>query len=142
MTNYTIGSSIFCMLHPRVFDFLTFIPQGPQFCKKIYSRVVKNRNFFYTLGLGVRPNILTPSHFLLDVPPWEISMEIYLFNCVYIPNFRQAEHLCSLCLPVEDLPQFIAHSRFRSAGTIVYLLCYCGKQCFHGNKKNLNNSLI
>ena len=34
VTNYTVGSSIFCKLHLRVFDFLTFILQGPQFCQK------------------------------------------------------------------------------------------------------------
>ena len=41
--------------------------------QKLYSRVVKNRIVFYTLGLGVRPNILTARHFLLEVPPWELS---------------------------------------------------------------------
>ena len=30
---YTVGSSIFRKLYFRVFDFLTFILQGPQFCK-------------------------------------------------------------------------------------------------------------
>ena len=38
--NYTAGSSIFCKLYLRVFDFLSFILQGPQFCKT------------YTLGLS------------------------------------------------------------------------------------------
>ena len=69
MTNYTVVSSIFCKLHLRVFDFLTFILQGPQFCKKYTLGLSKIGIFSYTLGLGVRPNILTPRHFLLEVPP-------------------------------------------------------------------------
>ena len=35
MTNHTVGSSIFCKLHLRVFDFLTFILQGLSFAKNI-----------------------------------------------------------------------------------------------------------
>ena len=31
--NYTVGSSIFRKLYLRIFDYLTFILQGPQFCK-------------------------------------------------------------------------------------------------------------
>ena len=69
MTNYTVGSSIFCKLHLGVFDFLTFILQGPQFGKKYTLGLSKIGIFSYTLGLGVRPNILTPRHFLLEVPP-------------------------------------------------------------------------
>ena len=70
MTNYTVGSSIFCKLHLRVFDFLTFILQGPQFCKKYTLGLSKIGIFSYTLGLGVRPNILTPRHFLSPPPGW------------------------------------------------------------------------
>ena len=45
---------------------------------------------------------------------WKSASKSICSNCVYIPNFRQTEHLC--CVPVEDLPQFIARSRFESAG--------------------------
>ena len=76
VTNYTVGSSIFCKLHLRVFDFLTFILQGPQFCKKYTLGLSKIGIFSYTLGLGVRPNILTPRHFLLEVPPWAFMLFI------------------------------------------------------------------
>ena len=43
---------------------------------------------------------------------------IYVQLClhIYIPNFRQTEHLCFPCVPVEDLPEFIAWSWFGSAG--------------------------
>ena len=47
VTNYTIGSSIFCKLHPRAFDFFNFYTSGTSVLQKIYSRVVKNRNFLY-----------------------------------------------------------------------------------------------
>ena len=33
-----------------------------------------------------------------------------MFNCVCIPNFRQAEHLCYLRIPVEDLEQLFIYS--------------------------------
>ena len=45
---------------------------------------------------------------------WKSAWKSICSNCVYIPNFRQTEHLCRV--PVEDLPQFIARSRFESAG--------------------------
>ena len=67
--NYTVVSSIFCKLYLKVFDFLTFILQRPQFCKNYTLGLLKNRISFYTLGLGVRPNFLTPLLFLLEVPP-------------------------------------------------------------------------
>ena len=75
MTNYTVG------LHLRVFDFLIFILQGPQFCKKLYSRVVKNRNFFlYFRVRGKAQHSDPPPHFLLEVPPlgleWTFGGEI------------------------------------------------------------------
>ena len=68
MTNYTVGSSIFCKLHLRVFDFLTFILQGPQFCKKYTLGLSKIGIVSYTLGLGVRLNILTPVTFYWKSP--------------------------------------------------------------------------
>ena len=42
--NYTVGSSIFRKLYLRVFDFLTFILKGFQFCK---SCCCQNRIFLY-----------------------------------------------------------------------------------------------
>ena len=39
--NYTPGSSIFRKLYLRVFDFLTFILEGPQFCKNYTLRLSK-----------------------------------------------------------------------------------------------------
>ena len=66
--NYlTAGSSIFCKLYLRVFDFLTFILQGPQFCKN-YTLGLSKIGFFNTLGLGVRPKILNPRHFYWKSP--------------------------------------------------------------------------
>ena len=47
-----------------------------------------------------------------------MSVKIYMFKCVYIPNLRQTELLCFPRVPVEDLLQFIARSRFESAGYI------------------------
>ena len=58
--NYTVGFLIFCKLYLRVCDVLTFILQA-SVLQKLYSRVVNWIAFFYTLWLGVRPNILTPS---------------------------------------------------------------------------------
>ena len=85
------------MLHPRVFDFLTFIPQGPQFCNKIYSRIVKNRNFFYTLGLGVRPSILTPPPvtFYWKSPPGKSAWKSI---CSTVSTFLISDKL-SICAP-------------------------------------------
>ena len=44
--NYTAGSSIFCKLYLRVFDFLSFILQGPQFCKNYALGLSKIGLFF------------------------------------------------------------------------------------------------
>ena len=35
--NYTVGFSTFRKLYLRIFDFLTFTLQGPQFCKAQHS---------------------------------------------------------------------------------------------------------
>ena len=44
---------------PKGFQFLNFYILGISVLQKLYSRVVKNR-IFCSLGLGVRPNDLTP----------------------------------------------------------------------------------
>ena len=44
--NYTAGSSFFCKLYLRVFDFLSFILQGPQFCKNYTPGLSKIGLFF------------------------------------------------------------------------------------------------
>ena len=66
MENCTDGFSIFRKLHLGVFNFLTFIFQGPRFCKD-YTLGLSKMKFFYTLWLGVMRNILSPQHFLLEV---------------------------------------------------------------------------
>ena len=38
--NYTVGSSIFCMLYLTVFHLLTFNASGASGLQKLYSRVV------------------------------------------------------------------------------------------------------
>ena len=66
--NYTTGSSIFRKLYLRAFGFFNFYTSGATVLQKLYSMVVKNRIFKNILGLGIRPNILTSCHFLLEVP--------------------------------------------------------------------------
>ena len=44
--NYTVGSSIFLQLYLKVFNFNFYI-SGASVLQKLYSRVVKNRIFFY-----------------------------------------------------------------------------------------------
>ena len=73
--NYTVGSSIFASYTLGYsIDFLTFILQGPQFCKNYTLGLSTEWDIFYTLGLVVRPNVLTPVTFY-----WKSPLGIYDF---------------------------------------------------------------
>ena len=68
VTNYTIGSSMFCKLYLRVFDFLTFILQGPQFCKNILQGC-QNRNFFLYFRVRGKAQHSDPPSLFIGSPP-------------------------------------------------------------------------
>ena len=70
MENCTVGFSIFRKVYLRMFNFLTFIFQGPHFYKNSTLGLSKV-GLFYTSGLGVMPNILTPGTFY-----WKSSLGV------------------------------------------------------------------
>ena len=66
--NYTAGSSIFCKLYLRVFDFLSFILQGPQFCKNYTLGLSKIGLFLYFRVRGKAQHSDPPSLFIGSPP--------------------------------------------------------------------------
>ena len=91
MTNYTVGSSIFCKLHLRVFDFLTFILQGPQFCRKYTLGLSKIGIFSYTLGLGGKAQHSEPPSLFIGSPPLgtRCCQQLFLIDDFYTFSHRQ-----------------------------------------------------
>ena len=99
--NYTAASSIFRKLYLRVFDFLTFILQGPQFRKNYTLGLSKIGLFLYFRVRGkAQHSDPPPRHFLLDVPPgfktlcYKSSCDVFgEFESCYECSFRKRSNI-------------------------------------------------
>ena len=144
MTNYTVGSSIFCKVHLRVFDFLTFILQGPQFYEKYTLGLSKIGIFSYILGLGVRPNILTPRHFLLEVPPGFVRDDYFVIFQFYLSTL----HIEVRCWRYHDMRRSVSlrwsetkNLKISNPDNTFFLYQIMIKLCTLKHLKNINQKL-
>ena len=103
MEKYTIGSSICRKLYLRVFDFLTFILQGPHFCKHYTLGSSKIGIFLYFRAWGKAQHLTPPITFYWKSPP--------LLGGSCIDNFRSLIGWSKLHV---ELPfSLIEHSIFK-----------------------------
>ena len=112
MEKYTIGSLICHKLYLRVFDFLTFILQGPHFCKHYSLALSKIGIFLYFRVRGKAQHLTPPSHFIGSLPPPPLGG-----SC--IDNFRSLIGWSKLQV---ELPfSLIEHSIFKILWCTFYL---------------------
>ena len=75
--------------------------------------MVQSQNYKTVNSKNSAGNTIKQTKFNIEAKKCANQYEhLYVQLCfhVYIPNFRQTEHLCFPCVPVEDLPQFIGCS--------------------------------